>query len=83
MHNPTLNSANTIPREEEFITIVAPTIDEVMKEFHTSDLAAQGYCIAGRVGRHKFSYAESANKSELFEGARMFAATFTRTLTTA
>lgn len=80
MHTPTLTLSNTTPREEEFITIVAPTIDDVMQEFHTSDLASQGYSIAGRVGRHKFSYAEGTNKSELFEGVRMFAATFTRTL---
>lgn len=79
MQDPALTSPMMNSNEEDYITIVAPTIDEVMQQFRVSELAAQGYCIAGRVGRHKFSYAGDADTSELFDGDRMVAATFIRT----
>lgn len=79
MQAQTINSAAKISDEEEYITIVAPTINEVMEQFRASDLAAQGFCITGRVGRHKFSYAGERQQAELFDGAKMVAATFMRT----
>ncbi len=74
------NTAADISGTEEYVTIVAPTISEVMEQFRSSDLAAQGFCITGRVGRHKFAYAGERQPSELFDGAKMVAATFMRTL---
>lgn len=79
MQNPAQTSPMMNSHEEEYITIVAPTINEVMQQFRVSDLAAQGYCIAGRVGRHKFSYAGETQNTDLFDGNRMVAATFIRT----
>lgn len=77
-----INSAPMTQGEAEYVTIVAKTIDEAMRQFRASDLAAQGFCITGRVARHRFSYAGEANdptsETDLFGGARMIAATFMR-----
>jgi hypothetical protein len=66
------------PGENEYVTIVAPTLGEVMKKFRDSGLAAQGYAIAGRVGRHRFAMGGTDAGEELFGGSAMTAATFFR-----
>ena len=69
---------NTPAGSDEYITIIASTVNEVMKRFQESGLAAQGYSIAGPVGRHQFAYVGEAESEHLFDGARMIAATFFR-----
>lgn len=71
-------SIATDSQEEEYVTIVAPTIAEVMQRFRDSDLAQRGFLIEGRVARHRFAYAGEATKEDLFNGELMTAATFVR-----
>lgn len=78
MHTPTPTHDTDISREDEFVTIVAPTIGAVMKQFRDSELGAKGYCIAGRVVRRAFKFADDAGNIDMFDGTEMVAATFAR-----
>jgi hypothetical protein len=63
---------------EDFVTIIAPSTGEAMQQFKAQGLDLQGYSIAGRIGRHRFSLVDGAQSSELFPGQEMIAATFSR-----
>lgn len=65
-------------RDDEYVTIVAPSLGEVMQKFRDSGLAAQGYAIAGRATRHRFAFAGNGAGEDMFGGAAMTAATFFR-----
>ncbi len=62
-------------QDEDFITIIAPSMAEVMADFARLGLARRDYAIVHRGGRHRFTLAGSG---ALFEGADMIAATFMR-----
>ena len=49
-----------------------------MAQFKARDLAAQGYAIAGKIGRHQFSLVDGSGGSALFSGDGLIAATFSR-----
>lgn len=68
-------SALTDPRDEDFITIIAPSMAEVMASFASQGLAERQYAIVHRGGRHSFTL---AGGETLFDGAKMVAATFAR-----
>lgn len=68
-------TTNTSPGEEDFITIIAPSMAEVMAGFAAQGLAKRQYAIVHRGGRHSFTL---AGGETLFEGAQMVAATFAR-----
>lgn len=63
---------------EEFITIIARTTDEAMRQFKARGLDDQGFAIAGRIGRHKFTLVNGPYADELFPGQSLVAATFSR-----
>jgi len=63
---------------EEYLTIIAATAGEAMAQFKARGLDAQGYAIAGKIGRHQFSLVGGAGSTELFAGNGMIAATFSR-----
>jgi hypothetical protein len=63
---------------EEYLTIIAPTASEAMAQFSARGLAAQGYAIAGKIGRHRFSLVGNEDSTDLFAGNGMIAATFMR-----
>ncbi|HTM79260.1 MAG TPA: hypothetical protein VL133_16725 [Devosia sp.] len=63
---------------EEYLTIIAPTASEAMAQFSARGLAAQGYAITGKIGRHQFSLVGGEESTELFAGSGMIAATFMR-----
>jgi hypothetical protein len=63
---------------EDFITIIAPSTGEAMRQFKAQGLDLLGYSIAGRIGRHRFSLVDAGGSSELFPGQEMIAATFSR-----
>lgn len=65
-------------QREEYITIIAPTANEAMAQFKARGLGEQGYAIAGRIGRHQFTLVGGEDAQELFSGAGMIAATFSR-----
>jgi hypothetical protein len=65
---------------EEFVTIIAPSTGEAMRQFKAQGLDRQGFAIAGRIGRHKFSVVSGEGASELFRGQTLVAATFSRRL---
>lgn len=72
-------SRHTQATEQEFVTIIAPSIAEVMNAFRTQGLAEQDYSIVHRAGRHQFTLVSGFEQSEaLFEGETMTAATFAR-----
>lgn len=66
------------PETEDFITIIAPSTGEAMRQFKAQGLDAQGYSIAGRVGPHRFSVVNASGSADLFPGQEMIAATFSR-----
>ncbi|WP_193337665.1 hypothetical protein [Devosia beringensis] len=63
---------------EEYLTIIAPTASAAMAQFKARDLAAQGYAIANKIGRHQFSLVGAEGSSTLFSGEGLIAATFSR-----
>ncbi len=65
-------------RRDEYITIIAPTANEAMAQFKARGLDMLGYAIAGRIGRHRFTLVGGEDAQELFSGAGMIAATFSR-----
>jgi hypothetical protein len=65
-------------QRDEYITIIAPTAGEAMAQFKARGLDSQGYAIAGRIGRHRFTLIGGEEAQELFSGAGMIAATFSR-----
>lgn len=66
-------------RGEEFVTIIAASMAEVMNAFRAQGLAAQEYSIVHRAGRHQFTLASGSEPStQLFDGEPMIAATFVR-----
>lgn len=62
-------------RDEDFITIIAPTMAEVMEGFAAQGLAEREYAIVHRGGHHSFTLADGQT---LFNGSKMVAATFSR-----
>ena len=70
----TVQQTNDSPNED-FITIIAPSMAEVMASFKSQGLAERDYAIVHRGGRHSFTM---AGGQTLFEGAQMVAATFAR-----
>lgn len=65
---------------QEYLTIIAATANAAMAEFSARGLGAQGYSIAGKIGRHQFSLVGGDGATELFSGNGMIAATFSRTV---
>lgn len=74
----TLTQNNIAQTAQDYVTIVAPSIGEVMRRFRDSGLAAKGYAINGPVARHTFAYAGTDSTDEPFGGEPMTAATFVR-----
>lgn len=70
-----MSATSTNTQDEDFITIIAPSMAEVMASFAAQGLAARHYAIVHRGGRHSFTL---AGGETLFEGAQMVAATFAR-----
>lgn len=68
----------SISEREEYLTIIAPTAAQAMAQFKVRDLDTKGYFIAGKIGRHQFSLVSGEASTELFEGRKMVAATFSR-----
>lgn len=68
---------------EDFITIIAPTLAEVMDAFRMRGLAEKHYAIIHRAGRHSFTVVDGDHQAKsLFDGASMIAATFARRVPT-
>jgi hypothetical protein len=70
-------------RLDEYVTIIAPSLNAVMAQFRERGLGRQGFSITGPAARHQFAYAGEnvARESEhrdLFGGVAMVAATFRR-----
>lgn len=64
---------------EDFITIIAPTLAEVMGAFHAQGLAQKHYSIIHRTGCHSFTVIDGDEQAKsLFDGMPMTAATFVR-----
>ncbi|WP_417578947.1 hypothetical protein [Pelagibacterium sp.] len=71
-----MNAHQTIDTTtEDFITIIAPSMAEVMASFKSQGLAERDYSIVHRAGKHSFTM---AGGQTLFDGAQMVAATFAR-----
>ncbi len=64
---------------EDFITIIAPTMAEVMDAYRMQGLAEKHYAIIHRAGRHSFAFAGGDDQvTPMFDGEQMVAATFAR-----
>ena len=72
-----IDSADT-PRDE-YVTIIARTVSDAMRQFQARGLDARGFALMGRIDRHRFALVgEDRETSEMFEGENMVAATFCR-----
>ena len=73
-------SGGSLPDDEpeEFVTIIAPSMLEVMAEFRARGLAALGYAIVGRAGWHRFRVTAGQHWPASIDGRRALAATFRR-----
>jgi hypothetical protein len=65
-------------RGEEFVTIIAASAGEAMRQFREQGLDRLGYAIVSRIGAHRFSVVEGEAPTDLFGGRTMVAATFSR-----
>jgi len=63
--------------QPEFVTILAPTAEAALREFRRQGLGEQGYLIAARMARHRFSMAGDDARS-LDDLSDMVVATFCR-----
>ncbi|WP_404400837.1 hypothetical protein [Pelagibacterium halotolerans] len=71
--------SNETGQTEDFITIIAPSMAEVMASFRAQGLAEKQYAIVHRAGRHSFTVAHGEEPATtLFNGMPMIAATFAR-----
>lgn len=70
--------SENMPQREEYLTIIAPTVREVMAQFKARGLDAEGYSITTGIGRHQFALVTGGKAAELFPGTDFFAATFRR-----
>ena len=70
---------HSAPAPVEYLTIVAPSAAEAMAQFARRGLAAQGYAIAGQIGRHQLVRGD--DQAESLAGEDMVAATFRRSIT--
>lgn len=66
------------PHPEEYVTIIGPSMTDVMRQFRAQGLDREGYAIAGRIDRHRFEMADASGVRHLFDGTPMLAATFVR-----
>ncbi len=67
--------------QDEYVTIIAPSLGAVMGQFRRRGLGQLGFAITGPAGRHQFAYAGNGHgehEGEMFGGAPMVAATFKR-----
>ncbi len=68
--------------QEEGITIFGNRPSEILDSFYNLDLAAKGYSIAGRiVPQSACVVQENGKESNLFNGEKLYAGTFTRPAT--
>jgi len=72
------NRQNT---QDEYITIIARTVADAMRQFKAKGLDKLGFSIVGPVDKHQFSLADGNDiATDMFEGNPMIAATFRRSL---
>jgi hypothetical protein len=64
--------------EEEFVTLIAPSSQEIMDQFRAQGLGARGFMIAFRMAHHRLSLVHGSDVSSLFGGEEMIVATFSR-----
>ena len=77
---------NITMAQDEYVTIIAPSLGAVMGQFRERGLGAKGFSITGPAVRHQFAYAgetitNEARQEDLFGGGAMIAATFRRNRT--
>lgn len=82
------NQNTTKTTQDEYVTIIAPSLGAVMGQFRERGLGAMGFSITGPAVRHQFAYAgetiaKEARREDLFGGVAMIAATFRRSGTQA
>lgn len=70
--------SKTATRTDEFVTIIARNIEDAMRQYQAQGLDRDGYTIAHKVGRHRFSMVSDGAAGDLFGGENMLAATFVR-----
>lgn len=78
MHDHTHTTIGADPHPEEYVTIIGPSMTDVMRQFRAQGLARQGYAITGRIDRHRFEMADANGVHDLFDGIKMLSATFVR-----
>lgn len=63
---------------EEFVTIVGGTAEEISQTFREQGLAEQDFTIVHRIGRHRLALPTGQDLLSLLDGRQLVAATYTR-----
>lgn len=63
---------------EEFVTIVGGTAEDISQAFRDQGLAEQDYTIVHRIGRHRLALPAGQDLLSLLDGRQLVAATYTR-----
>lgn len=63
---------------EEFVTIVGGTAEEISRTFREQGLAEQDFTIVHRIGRHRLALPTGQDLLSLLDGRQLVAATYTR-----
>ncbi len=63
---------------QEYITIIAPSVRDAMAQFKERGLDILGYAIVGKIVRQQFSIVSSSGDESMFNGKPMFSATWKR-----
>ena len=64
--------------DEERLTIIASSFEEVAFEFHRTKLSSKGYRMDGRIVSQKFQFMDGLERKDLFDGKMMFAVSFVK-----
>ncbi len=73
-----MNNPNENINEQEYITIIAPSIKQAMAQFKARGLDVLGYSIVGQIVRQQFSIINGSGNEAMFDGEQMFSATWKR-----
>ena len=75
------NHQATSTQTDEYITIIAPSMREAMRQFKERGLDSLGYAIVGKVVRQQFSLVGLNETSDMFNGETMVSATWMKKAT--
>jgi hypothetical protein len=72
------NDAMSDNKQDDYISIMGNSVDEVMKAFQTKRLSEQSYAILSPIARHRYVVAGGTSLEETLNAQEFFTAVFAR-----